>query len=91
MSIEVALEQSYWPADDSAPLREITLGGLLREVAARFPTAWLWLTRSPIRLNGGAGPTRSFSPRPKAPRAPSYVISRPATASRSARPIARNG
>ena len=37
MSIEVALEKSYWPADNTAPLREITLGGLLREVAAAVP------------------------------------------------------
>ena len=37
MAAEVVLEQSYWPADDSAPLREITLGGLLREVAAEVP------------------------------------------------------
>jgi fatty-acyl-CoA synthase len=37
MSTGVALEQSYWPADNSTPLREITLGGLLREVVAEVP------------------------------------------------------
>jgi fatty-acyl-CoA synthase len=37
MSKGVVLEQSYWPADCSTPLREITLGGLLREVAAEVP------------------------------------------------------
>jgi len=37
MPTEVVLETSYWPADASASLREITLGGLLREVAAQVP------------------------------------------------------
>lgn len=37
MSQHSELETSYWPADDAKPLREITLGGLLREVAAAVP------------------------------------------------------
>jgi fatty-acyl-CoA synthase len=37
MALDAALTQSYWPADNSKPLREITLGGLLREAAARAP------------------------------------------------------
>jgi len=31
------LTESYWPADNSEALRSITLGGLLREVAAEVP------------------------------------------------------
>jgi fatty-acyl-CoA synthase len=34
---EVTLRESYWPADTSQELREVTLGGLLREVAAQVP------------------------------------------------------
>jgi fatty-acyl-CoA synthase len=37
MSKGLVLEQSYWPADNSTLLREVTLGGLLREVAAEVP------------------------------------------------------
>lgn len=37
MATGVVLEQSYWRADESSPLREITLGALLREVAAAVP------------------------------------------------------
>lgn len=37
MSKHSELETSYWPADNAKPLREITLGGLLREVAAAVP------------------------------------------------------
>ena len=37
MSTGTALEISYWPAQETEPLREITLGALLREVAAQVP------------------------------------------------------
>jgi fatty-acyl-CoA synthase len=37
MACDAGLTESYWPADDTQPLREITLGGLLREVAALVP------------------------------------------------------
>ena len=37
MATGVVLEQSYWPADESSPLREMTLGALLREAAAAVP------------------------------------------------------
>jgi len=37
MSNEAVLELSYWPGDNAEPLREITLGGLLREVASQVP------------------------------------------------------
>src|ERR1700737_1672342 len=31
------LSEAYWPADNSEALRDVTLGGLLREVAAEVP------------------------------------------------------
>ena len=31
------LSESYWPADNSEALRDLTLSGLLREVAAEVP------------------------------------------------------
>jgi len=37
MSNQASLELSHWPADHSEPLREITLGALLREVATEVP------------------------------------------------------
>jgi fatty-acyl-CoA synthase len=37
MPSPVVLTESYWPADTSAELRDVTLGQLLREVAAEVP------------------------------------------------------
>jgi fatty-acyl-CoA synthase len=37
MSVKRSLDVSYWPADSSEPLLELTLGELLRQVAAEVP------------------------------------------------------
>lgn len=45
----MALTSSYWPADTTIPVRETTVGGVLREAAAAYPDA-------PALVAGAADP-----------------------------------
>lgn len=51
---EVALTEAYFPAQRDSDVREITVGGLLREIAARRPNAEALVEELPSPQHRGA-------------------------------------
>ena len=82
------LEASYWPAEPSEGVRDITVGELLREAAAAAPDRLALVDAVADPAARRSGPTPSCSPTSSAWRGRCWPASSPATASRSGRPTA---
>ena len=64
----MTLSESYFPADRSVALLDVSIGQLLMVAAADSPTPWPWSTAWPSLISGAGGPTPScYAPHSASP------------------------